>query len=66
LTKGLLTDDEELYEACIKTNYYGVKELTKALIPLLQFSSSPKIVNVSSTLGRQVVYKIALIAVLAS
>ncbi|XP_073227097.1 (+)-neomenthol dehydrogenase-like isoform X2 [Cicer arietinum] len=49
---GLLTEKEELTEACIKTNYYGAKGLTKALIPLLQFSSSPKIVNVSSSMGR--------------
>ncbi|KAL8495322.1 hypothetical protein ACS0TY_019467 [Phlomoides rotata] len=36
---------------CIQTNYYGVKRLTEALIPLLQLSDSPRIVNVSSTLG---------------
>jgi (+)-neomenthol dehydrogenase len=50
---GQLTDKEELTEAIIKTNYYGAEGLTKALIPLLQFSTSPKIVNVSSSLGRQ-------------
>ncbi|PNX75564.1 (+)-neomenthol dehydrogenase [Trifolium pratense] len=49
---GLLTENEELTEACLKTNYYGPKGLTKALIPLLQFSNSPRIVNVSSTMGR--------------
>ncbi|ESW07018.1 hypothetical protein PHAVU_010G095500 [Phaseolus vulgaris] len=48
----IVTETYELAEAGLKTNYYGVKELTKALIPLLQFSSSPKIVNVSSSMGR--------------
>ncbi|KAK7292633.1 hypothetical protein RJT34_15484 [Clitoria ternatea] len=46
------TENYELSEVGVKTNYYGTKELTKALIPLLQFSGSPKIVNVSASLGR--------------
>ncbi|KAK9927261.1 hypothetical protein M0R45_024453 [Rubus argutus] len=37
---------------CLKTNYYGVKQLTEALLPLLQKSEAPRIVNVSSTLGQ--------------
>ncbi|CAK8560864.1 unnamed protein product [Lathyrus sativus] len=41
-----------VHEDGIKTNYYGAKELTEALIPLLQLSSSPTIVNVSSSMGR--------------
>ncbi|KAJ1392618.1 Short-chain dehydrogenase/reductase SDR [Sesbania bispinosa] len=48
----ILIENYELTEAGLKTNYYGAKELTKALIPLLQFSGSPKIVNVSSSMGR--------------
>ncbi|XP_027906202.1 (+)-neomenthol dehydrogenase-like [Vigna unguiculata] len=48
----IVTETYELAEAGLKTNYYGVKELTKTLIPLLQFSSSPRIVNVSSSMGR--------------
>ncbi|CAJ1950065.1 unnamed protein product [Sphenostylis stenocarpa] len=48
----IVTETYELTEAGLKTNYLGAKELTKALIPLLQFSSSPKIVNVSSSMGR--------------
>nr|UWL85799.1 monoterpenoid-reductase [Schizonepeta tenuifolia] len=36
---------------CIETNYYGAKRVTEALIPLLQQSDSPRIVNVSSSLG---------------
>ncbi|KAH7841679.1 hypothetical protein Vadar_032976 [Vaccinium darrowii] len=42
----------ELAEACLRTNYYGVKLVTEELIPLLQLSDSPRIVNVSSTLGQ--------------
>ncbi|KAH6779849.1 Rossmann-fold superfamily protein [Perilla frutescens var. hirtella] len=38
-------------EECVQTNYYGAKRVTEALIPLLQLSSSPRIVNVSSLLG---------------
>ncbi|XP_057454559.1 (+)-neomenthol dehydrogenase-like isoform X1 [Lotus japonicus] len=51
-SRKIFTENYELSEACLKTNYYGVKELTKALIPLLQFSGSAKIVNVSSSMGR--------------
>ncbi|XP_051146834.1 (+)-neomenthol dehydrogenase-like [Andrographis paniculata] len=35
----------------IQTNYYGTKRITEALLPFLQLSNSPRIVNVSSTLG---------------
>ncbi|XP_058209964.1 (+)-neomenthol dehydrogenase-like [Rhododendron vialii] len=42
----------ESAEACLRTNYYAVKLLTEELIPLLQLSDSPKIVNVSSTMGK--------------
>lgn len=48
----ILTESYEQTEAGIKTNYYGAKELTEALIPLLQISTSPTIVNVSSSMGR--------------
>ncbi|KAJ4980091.1 hypothetical protein NE237_010871 [Protea cynaroides] len=42
----------ETAEECIQTNYYGTKRVTEALLPILQLSHSPRIVNVSSTLGR--------------
>ncbi|KAF5937119.1 hypothetical protein HYC85_024625 [Camellia sinensis] len=42
----------EMGEACLGTNYYGVKLVTEELIPLLQLSDSAKIVNVSSTMGQ--------------
>jgi (+)-neomenthol dehydrogenase len=45
-------ENYELVEKSLKTNYFGTKELTEALIPILQCSNSPKIVNVSSSIGR--------------
>jgi carbonyl reductase 1 len=43
----------EFAEKVIDTNYYGTKNLTKALIPLMRPSSSgARIVNITSRLGR--------------
>ncbi|XP_038977041.1 (+)-neomenthol dehydrogenase-like [Phoenix dactylifera] len=39
-------------EECLNTNYYGAKKVTEALLPLLQLSQSPRIVNVSSVYGK--------------
>ncbi|KAM0879196.1 hypothetical protein ACQ4PT_034401 [Festuca glaucescens] len=36
---------------CLQTNYYGTKEVTEALLPLLQSSTDGRIVNVSSSVG---------------
>ncbi|KAG9146301.1 hypothetical protein Leryth_008006 [Lithospermum erythrorhizon] len=33
---------------CLETNYFGVKKIIEALLPLLQLSSSPRIVNLST------------------
>ncbi len=49
---NLATETYELAEECLKINYYGAKRTCEALIPLLQLSDSPKIVNVSSAAGR--------------
>ncbi|MCL7021902.1 hypothetical protein MKW94_021294 [Papaver nudicaule] len=49
--KQMIKETYELAEECLQTNYYGVKSVTKALLPLLQLSDSPRIVNVSSTGG---------------
>ncbi|XP_026380112.1 salutaridine reductase-like [Papaver somniferum] len=49
--KQVINETYELAEECVQTNYYGVKSVTKALISLLQLSSSPRIVNVTSTIG---------------
>ncbi|KAK4418668.1 (-)-isopiperitenone reductase [Sesamum alatum] len=46
-----LTETLKDAEECIRTNYYGAKRVTEALIPLLQLSDSPRIVNVTSALG---------------
>ena len=42
----------ESAEACVRTNYYGAKRMCEALIPLLELSDSPRIVNVSSSRGK--------------
>ncbi|KAJ0461643.1 putative short-chain dehydrogenase/reductase SDR, NAD(P)-binding domain superfamily [Helianthus annuus] len=46
------TQPYNLGEACIQTNYYGAKRMTEAFMPLLSFSDSPRIVNVSSSSGK--------------
>ncbi|KAK1314700.1 Salutaridine reductase [Acorus calamus] len=38
-------------EFCLKTNFFGVKQVTEALLPLLNLSDSARIVNVSSIYG---------------
>ncbi|KAM4115463.1 hypothetical protein ACJW30_04G152300 [Castanea mollissima] len=46
---------QQTYESAVnsfKTNYYGIKHLSKELIPLLQLSKSARIVNISSDLGQ--------------
>jgi (+)-neomenthol dehydrogenase len=47
-----MIQNDELAEECLLTNYYGAKRMAEALIPLLQLSSSPRIVNVSSSMGK--------------
>ncbi|KAM0855541.1 hypothetical protein ACQ4PT_049701 [Festuca glaucescens] len=50
----LLKNCRETYQAteqCLQTNYYGTKEVTEALLPLLQSSTDGRIVNVSSSVG---------------
>ncbi|KAL9670075.1 hypothetical protein QQ045_007626 [Rhodiola kirilowii] len=42
----------ELAEQCIQTNYHGTKKMVQDLLPVLQLSDSPRIVNVTSSLGR--------------
>lgn len=48
----IMTQTYELAEACIETNYYGAKQMVEAHIGLLQLSDSPRIVNVSSSMGK--------------
>ncbi|XP_057497392.1 (+)-neomenthol dehydrogenase-like [Actinidia eriantha] len=47
------TQTYNLAEDCLETNYYGAKRMTEALIPLLELSDSPRIVNVSSNATHQ-------------
>lgn len=49
---GKLIETCELAEPCLQTNYYGTKRMTEAFIRLLLLSPSPRIVNVSSLLGK--------------
>ncbi|KAF5951307.1 hypothetical protein HYC85_009251 [Camellia sinensis] len=45
----LMTQTYSLGEECLEINYYRAKRKIGALIPLLDFSDSPRIVNVSSS-----------------
>ncbi|PON52906.1 Short-chain dehydrogenase/reductase [Parasponia andersonii] len=45
------TPSYEKAEECLKTNYYGAKTMVEALLPVIQLSDSPRIVNVSSLQG---------------
>ena len=48
----MITQTYELAEECLQINYYGAKRTAEALIPLLQLTDSPRIVNVSSIMGK--------------
>ena len=50
--KELVSQTYETVKNCLRTNYYGIKQLSKALIPLIQLSNSGRIVNVSSIFGQ--------------
>ncbi|KAL2335927.1 hypothetical protein Fmac_010373 [Flemingia macrophylla] len=47
-----VTQTYELAKECLQINYYGAKITTESLMPLLQLSDSPRIVNVSSYMGQ--------------
>lgn len=51
-SNGKLIENFEWAEECISTNYYGAKTMIDAFIPLLLLSPSPRVVNVSSLLGK--------------
>ncbi|KAF8017159.1 hypothetical protein BT93_H2372 [Corymbia citriodora subsp. variegata] len=48
----LRNETYDLAVDCITTNYYGAKRTVEALMPLLQLSNAPKIINVSSFMGK--------------
>nr|XP_034916218.1 (+)-neomenthol dehydrogenase-like [Populus alba] len=50
--RKLLKQTYEMSDSCLRTNYYGIKHLTEALIPILEQSNSARIVNVSSSFGK--------------
>ncbi|XP_062090280.1 (+)-neomenthol dehydrogenase-like [Humulus lupulus] len=47
----ILGQTYEKAEECVKTNYYGTKAMVEALVPLLQLSYSPRVINISSLFG---------------
>ncbi|MCD9640678.1 hypothetical protein HAX54_026128 [Datura stramonium] len=51
-SNGKLIENFEWADECISINYYGAKRMIDAFIPLLLLSPSPRVVNVSSLLGR--------------
>lgn len=48
----VMEETYEVAEECLNINYYGLKRVTEALIPLLQLGRSPRIINVTSILGQ--------------
>ncbi|KAI3498314.1 hypothetical protein L1887_34086 [Cichorium endivia] len=50
--KKILMESHELAVKCVETNYYGAKRMVEHFIPLLESSDSPRIVNVSSSMGK--------------
>ncbi|KAJ7961079.1 (+)-neomenthol dehydrogenase [Quillaja saponaria] len=48
----IVIETYESVEKAINTNYYGAKRMAEALIPLLQVSDSPRIVNASSPMAK--------------
>ncbi|KAI4367903.1 hypothetical protein MLD38_016529 [Melastoma candidum] len=53
LREELVVVTPEIAGHCLRTNYYAVKHLTTAILPLLQHSDSPRIVNVSSEFSNE-------------
>ncbi|KAI7743972.1 LOW QUALITY PROTEIN: hypothetical protein M8C21_030969, partial [Ambrosia artemisiifolia] len=52
MAKQVMLQTYETAKDCIQTNYYGTKHVTEALLPFLCLSASPRIVNVSSGVGK--------------
>lgn len=47
-----MTQSYESAKECLEINYHGAKRTFECLLPLLQLSDSPRVVNVSATLGK--------------
>ncbi|XP_065008702.1 (+)-neomenthol dehydrogenase-like [Musa acuminata AAA Group] len=50
--RNAIIETYDMAEECLNINYYGTKRVTEALLPLLQSSQSPRIVNLSSLYGK--------------
>ncbi|KAK6920164.1 hypothetical protein RJ641_016068 [Dillenia turbinata] len=48
----IVKESSELADEGINTNYYGAKGMVEAFLSLLELSNSPRIVNVSSSMGK--------------
>nr|GFA67586.1 hypothetical protein [Tanacetum cinerariifolium] len=48
----VMLQTHETSKDCIQTNYYGTKHVTEALLPFLHLSTSPRILNISSGVGK--------------
>ncbi|KAJ3694084.1 hypothetical protein LUZ60_009564 [Juncus effusus] len=49
---GEIVETFEIAKECVEINYYGTKRMCGAFIPLLELSPSPRIVNLTSFLGK--------------
>jgi len=56
-SRRVITQTLESAKECIQINYYGAKRTFEYLLPLLQLSDSPRVVNVSSLAGTMEVSK---------
>ncbi|XP_058774812.1 (+)-neomenthol dehydrogenase-like, partial [Vicia villosa] len=50
--RSSMTQTYESTKECLQINYHGAKTTFEYLLPLLQLSDSPRVVNVSSALGK--------------
>ncbi|KAI4372365.1 hypothetical protein MLD38_010606 [Melastoma candidum] len=48
----IATESYEQTEYCMNINYYGAKRMIEAFLPLLHLSKFPRVVNVSSSMGK--------------
>ncbi|KAJ9557512.1 hypothetical protein OSB04_012126 [Centaurea solstitialis] len=51
LLANIIEQPYELGVQCLTTNYYATKQVTESLIPFLELSESPRIVNITSLAG---------------
>ncbi|KAF5451557.1 hypothetical protein F2P56_026656 [Juglans regia] len=49
---AIMSQTYESAEECVQTNYYGAKRVVELLLPLLQLSDSPRVVNVTTSAAK--------------